>query len=99
FQALTNVLARQAVLAVPALYIEGEHFLTRRPVADPPVHLPVRIDEIAGLINVLAPVMISGYQDQQLAYWNADDGNSTPHWQQLANTLRQMWNVDCVVGW
>ncbi len=99
FQALTNVLARQAVLAVPALYIEGEHFLTRQPVADPPVHLPVRIDEIAGLINVLAPVMISGYQDQQLAYWNADDGNSTPHWQQLANTLRQMWNVDCVVGW
>ncbi|KRP62976.1 hypothetical protein [Pseudomonas trivialis] len=99
FQALTDVLARQAVLAVPALYIEGEHFLTRQPVADPPVHLPVRIDEIAGLTNVLAPVMISGYKDQQLAYWNASNGNDTPHWQQLAATLRQMWNVDRIEGW
>ena len=99
YQPLTEVLAKQAVLAVPTIYLEGEHFLTRQPIAKPAVHLPVRIDEIAGIINVLAPAMIRGYQDQQVAYWNASNGSSDPHWQQLSRTLREFWNVDQVRGW
>lgn len=98
YQALSDVLARQAVLAVPTIYLEGEHFLTRQPVVEPAVHLPVRIDEIAALINVLAPVMIRGYQDLQVSYWNQSNG-SGPHWHQLSNTLREIWNVDQVQGW
>ncbi|UII71518.1 hypothetical protein LVW35_28505 [Pseudomonas sp. HN11] len=98
YQALSDVLVRQAVLAVPAIYLEGEHFLTRLPIVEPVVHLPVRIDEIAELINVLAPVMIRAYQDRQVGYWNQSNG-SGPYWHQLSSTLRDLWNVDQVQGW
>ncbi len=98
YQPLSDVLARQAVLAVPAIYLEGEHFLTRLPIVEPAAHLPVRIDKIAELINVLAPVMIRAYQDQQVGYWNQSNGTG-PHWHQLSRTLRDIWNVDQVQGW
>lgn len=99
YQALTDILATQAVLAVPTIYIQGEHFLTLQPITEPASHLPVRIDEIASIINVLAPVIIRGYQQQQLAFWNRSQGSSGPHWHELSNVLREHWNVDKVAGW
>ncbi|MFJ2711400.1 hypothetical protein ACIOZM_10970 [Pseudomonas sp. NPDC087346] len=99
YQTLTDILANQAVLAVPALYIAGEHFLTRQPIYDPAIHLPVRIDEIANLLNLLAPVMLGAYQEQQVEYWNKTNADGHPRWHELASTLRNLWNVDQVEGW
>ena len=98
YQTLSEILAKQAVLGVPAIYLEGEHFLTRQSNVEPAVHLPVRIDEIAGLINRLAPVMLCGYQDQQVNFWNQSNGDG-PHWHRLSSALRDAWNVDQVEGW
>ena len=99
YQALTEILANQTVTAIPALYIEGEHFLVQQPITDPAIHLPVRIDEIAKLINLLAPVMLSAFQEQQLAFWNTALGSAGPRWHELSSTLRNFWNVDKVQGW
>lgn len=99
YQALTEILVNQTVSAIPSLYIEGEHFLTQQPITEPAVHLPVRIDEIAQLINVLAPVMLAAFQEQQLVFWNATKGSDGPRWHELSNTLRNFWNVDKVKGW
>ncbi|ETK24406.1 DUF6543 domain-containing protein [Pseudomonas sp. FH1] len=98
YQALTDILAAQAVLAVPALYIEGEHFLTQLPIIEPAVHLPVRILDIAGLINMLAPVMLRAYQQAQMEYWNASEADSGPRWHALSTTLRDFWNVQQAGG-
>lgn len=99
YEALTDILARQAVLAMPAIFIEGVHFLTQVPIVEPAVHLPVRIEDIALIINVLAPVMIRGYQHQQLAFWNETISDGGPHWYELAVVLRNLWNVSKVSGW
>ncbi|WP_137806596.1 dermonecrotic toxin domain-containing protein [Pseudomonas sp. G(2018)] len=99
YQALTEILANLTVHAVPALYIEGEHFLTQQPIAEPAIHLPVRIDEIAKMINLLAPVMLKAFQEQQLEFWNKAEGTSGPRWHELSNILRNVWNVDRVNGW
>lgn len=99
YQALTDILARQAVLSVPTIFMEGIHFLTRLPIGKPPVHLPVRIEDIGLIINVLAPVMIRGYQQQQLAFWGQTVGESGPHWHELSVVLRNLWNVGKIRGW
>jgi len=98
FQALTEILAFQAVLGVPSLYIEGEHFLTQQPMTEPAVHLPVRIAEIATLINLLAPLMLRAFQEQQLAYWNNTNGKDV-QWRKLSDSLRTLWNVTEIEGW
>ncbi|MGE8065765.1 dermonecrotic toxin domain-containing protein [Pseudomonas sp. NPDC089569] len=99
YQTLTDILTNQAILGIPALYIEGEHFLTRYPIADPAIHLPVRMDEIARLLNALAPVMLSAYQEEQVTYWNKASADGSPRWQTLSGTLRNLWNVERVPGW
>lgn len=99
YQALTEILANQVVQGTPTLCIEGEHFLTQQPISEPAVHLPVRIDEIASLLNLLAPVMLTAFQEQQLAYWNSADDSSGPRWHALSDTLREVWNVEQVQGW
>lgn len=98
YKALTDILAVQAVLAVPVLYIEGEHFLTQLPIVEPAVHLPVRILDIARLLNALAPVMLRGYQQAQMEYWNASEADSGPRWHALSGTLRDFWNLDQAPG-
>lgn len=99
YQVLTDILAVQSVLAVPTLYIEGEHFLTQLPLTEPAVHLPVRILDIASILNTLAPVMLRGYQQTLVDYWNAADGDSGPRWHGLSAMLRGFWNVEHVSGW
>ena len=99
YRALTEILADLTVYAVPALYIEGEHFLTQQPIAEPANHLPVRIDEIAKMVNLLAPVMLKAFQEHQIEFWNKAEGTSGPRWHELSNTLRNVWNVDQVNGW
>lgn len=98
-QHLSDILAEQAVSGIPALYIEGVHYLTQQKNTHPTTHIPVRINEIANLINVLAPVMLTAFQEQQVAYWNANNGNAEPHWKALSDTLRDIWNVTEVEGW
>ena len=99
YQELTDILAVQSVLAEPTLYIEGEHFLTQLPIIEPAVHLPVRILDIACILNTLAPVMLRGYQETQLDYWNATEGDSGPRWHALSSVLRDFWNIEQVPGW
>ena len=99
YRALADILAQQAVLAVPTLFVEGIHFLTRLPIAEPAVHLPVRIADMSLIINVLAPVMIRGYQQQQLAFWDQTLGDSGPHWHELAVVLRNLWNTGKAHDW
>lgn len=98
YKALTDILAVQAVLAVPVLYIEGEHFLTQLPIVEPAVHLPVRILDIARLLNTLAPVMLRGYQQAQMEYWNDSEADSGPRWHALSKTLRDFWDLDQAPG-
>lgn len=98
YQALSDILAQQAVLSVPTLYIEGEHFLTQQPIVEPTVHLPVRICEIAKTLNLLAPVMLRAFQQQLVAYWNQTNG-SGPHWHELSSMLRAVWNVETADDW
>ncbi|NCE88672.1 hypothetical protein [Pseudomonas sp. L13] len=98
YQSLSETLAIQAVVAVPALYIEGEHFLTQQPSIEPAVHLPVRIYEIAKSLNLLAPVMLRAFQQQLVDYWNQTNGNGA-HWQRLSKTLRAPWNVEAAEDW
>ncbi|MBD9464560.1 dermonecrotic toxin domain-containing protein [Pseudomonas sp. Pdm06] len=83
----------------PVLLIEGLHFLTQLPLTHPEVHLPVRIDQIGRLLNELVPAMLTACQEQQLAYWNAPQGESGPLWHELSNTLRKAWDVGHVKGW
>lgn len=99
YQALADILAQQAVLAVPALFIEGIHFLTRLPIAEPAVHLPVRIADMSLIINVLAPVMIRGYQQRQLEFWDETLGDAGPHWHELGVVLRNLWNTGKTRDW
>ncbi|KRP60253.1 dermonecrotic toxin domain-containing protein [Pseudomonas orientalis] len=98
YQSLSTVLARQSVTWTPTLCLEGEHFLTRAPVVEPPVHLPVRIVEIANTINILAKVMPRAYEEQLVGFWNQSNGNG-PRWHKLSSTLRDIWNVQHVDGW
>ncbi|MCK3865171.1 DUF6543 domain-containing protein [Pseudomonas sp. B329] len=98
YQALSDILARQAVLAVPILYLQGEHFLTQQPIIEPAVHLPVRVTEIAKTINQLAPSMLRAYQQQTINYWNQTNG-SGPHWHELSNLLRTVWDVEAADDW
>ncbi|WP_248731428.1 hypothetical protein [Pseudomonas sp. MWU13-2517] len=98
YQALTDILAVQTLFATTALYIEGQHFLSQLPIVEPAVHLPVRILDIASLLNAVAPLMVRAYQQAQLDYWNsAEDGN--PRWRALSTVLRNVWNVNKVPGW
>lgn len=100
YHSLTGILARQAITKEPCLFIEGEHFLTQQPLTVPPAHLPVRIGDIAYMLNLLAPVMLRSYQAQQLVFWNQSSaaGNG-PHWHKLSSVLREFWNVQQVPGW
>lgn len=98
YHALSDLLARQAVLAIPTQCIEGEHFLTRQPLTEPPLHLPVRMTDIAKILNTRAPVMLSGYQAHLVDFWN-DSSTKGPRWQELSNTLRNGWNAQGVEAW
>ena len=98
YHALSDILVKQAVLAVPILCIEGEHFLTQQPIIEPAVHLPVRVTEIAKTINQLAPSMLRAYLQQTIDYWNQTNGRG-PHWHELSNLLRTVWNVEAADDW
>lgn len=99
FITLSDLLAARVDTAQPTLLIEGLHFLTQLPLAVPPVHLPVRIDQIGRLINELVPAMLPASQEQQLAYWNVPFGDYGPRWHELSDTLRKLWDVTQVEGW
>ena len=98
YETLSSILARQAILKVPTLCVEGNHFLTLKPLTTPPLHLPVRIVEIANLINTLAPVVYRAFQEQLVTFWNQSNGNG-PRWQTLTQSLRGAWNVQHVDAW
>lgn len=98
-ESLTSILANQALSPTPIIYIDGDHFLTLEPDAEPIEHLPVEIDAIARLINELVPLIFAAFQEQQLDYWNTSNGISGPRWQSLSHSLRNIWNVTQQEGW
>ncbi|OPA82973.1 hypothetical protein BFW86_28580 [Pseudomonas fluorescens] len=98
-ESLTTVLARQALAPGPLIYLEGEHFLTLQPDTTPAVHLPVKIDAIARLINELSTLLYSAFQEQQLDYWNTSYNSAGLRWKVFAHALRKIWNVTTVEGW
>ena len=98
-ESLTSALTRLALSADEVIYLDGEHFLTLQPQAQPPVHLPVKIDAIARLLNELAPLLFIAFQEQQLDYWNAPNKGTGPRWQDFSSALRKVWNITTLEGW
>ncbi|NWC96192.1 MULTISPECIES: dermonecrotic toxin domain-containing protein [unclassified Pseudomonas] len=98
-ESLTGALARRAFSDQPLVYLDGEHYLTDRATVGPDLHMPVRIDAIARLINECAPLMFVAYQEQQLAFWNQTDSPRGTRWQAFANALRSAWDIHESVGW
>ncbi|UOB24052.1 hypothetical protein MRY17_25765 [Pseudomonas orientalis] len=92
-ESLTSVLAHQAMSNDRVTYIDGLHFLTQQPYAAAPVHLAVKIDAIARLINDLSGLLFSAFQEQELDFWNASNGATGPRWQAFSNALRKVWNI------
>jgi len=98
-ESLSGALARHALSGTPVVYIDGEHYLTYRRNYGPDVHLPVRVDAIAQLINEFAPLLFTAYQEQQLDFWNATNGSRGARWQALASSLQEVWDIKAAVGW
>jgi len=98
FESLTHALIRQGFNGANANYLEGEHFLTYEPAGISSVHLAVSIEEIAGLLNDLAPLLFVEFQARQLDFWNGQ-GKQNAHWEELSDSLRKALNVQKVKGW
>lgn len=98
-ESLAGALARRAVSKEPVVYIDGKHYLTDRASVGTDIHLPVRIDAIARLINESAPLLFVAYQEQQLEFWNQTNGPRGTRWQAFANALRGVWDIKESVGW
>ncbi|MGF0240183.1 hypothetical protein ACQR3P_10830 [Rhodococcus sp. IEGM1300] len=99
FESLTDALVRLSQSAKIANYIDGEHFLTLQPHAIPAIHLPVKIDVIARMINRLIPQLFLIYQEQQLDYWSESADDTKPRWHKLSNSLRNLWNTEQISDW
>ncbi|WP_433737883.1 hypothetical protein [Pseudomonas putida] len=99
YESLTHVLVRLGYTRSTVTYIDGEHFLTHHPAADPVVQLPVKIDAIARLLNILAPLLFNAFQQQQLDYWNKETSPQAPRWHQLSQSLQGIWNIDPTLDW
>ncbi|RON03768.1 hypothetical protein BK659_22545 [Pseudomonas brassicacearum] len=99
FESLTDALLRHTGSGESVIYLDGEHFLSLNPNAITPIHLPVKIDAIGRLINKLSPLLLVAYQEQQLEYWDQPTRGTTLRWQELSQSLRQVWNVKKVEGW
>lgn len=99
FESLTSGLVRHAIDATPVMYLDGEQFLTLQPSARLTSQLPVDIDAIGRLMNELAPLLFTAYQEAQLDYWNHTDDTSAPRWQDLSHSIRNIWNVAQFQGW
>jgi hypothetical protein len=97
-ESLTHALVHQGLYGTRANYIEGEHFLTLEPEARNPVHLAVSIEEVAGMLNDLAPLLFVELQARQLDFWNSK-GHKIARWEELSNSLRKALNVRKVKGW
>lgn len=99
FESLTDSLLRHAIARQPIMYIDGEHFLTRQPSANPSIQLPVNIDAVGRQLNLLASTLFTAYQEQQLDYWNQPVTLNAPRWQELSLALRVRWNIKRARHW
>ncbi|RON21817.1 hypothetical protein BK660_09560 [Pseudomonas brassicacearum] len=99
FESLTDVLVRLGLSESTVTLLDGEHFLTLQPGAEPFAQLPVKIDAIGCLLNALAPQLFIAYQQQQLDYWNQETSPSTPRWHSLAQSLQDIWSPDPASDW
>lgn len=98
FEVLTDVLVRQSLSGEKANYVEGEHFLTLDSKQKNPVCLAVSIEEIAGMLNDMAPFLFVELQARQLEFWNTK-GKKIARWAELSDSLRKAMNVQQVPGW
>lgn len=98
YESLSRILMRQSQDASIANYLEGEHFLTVDPEAEPTVLLEVSIESIARLLNDVAPMLFVAFEARQLAYWNATP-STLPRWQVLSDSLRKALNIQQVHDW
>ena len=99
FESLTDALVRHGVAGTPVIYLDGEHYLTLQPQEQTPAQLPVSIDAIGRLLNELAPLLFVAFQEQQVDYWNQFTRASTPRWQELSKSLRDLWNIEANPDW
>lgn len=99
FESLTDSLLRHAIARQPVMFIDGEHFLTGQPSASPSIQLPVNIDAVGRLLNLLASMLFTAYQEQQLDYWNQPVTLNAPRWQELSLALRVRWNLKQAKHW
>ncbi|EJM20835.1 hypothetical protein PMI21_00766 [Pseudomonas sp. GM18] len=99
YESLTDVLVRLGLSGSTVTLIDGEHFLTLQPGAEPLAQLPVKINAIGCLLNTLAPQLFITYQQQQLDYWNQETSPSTPRWHLLSQSLQDIWTPDPASDW
>lgn len=99
YESLTDVLVRLALSGTAITCIDDENFLTAQPGVEPATQLPVSIEVIGALLNELAPLLFTAYQQQQLDYWSEPTNSTQPRWHQLSKTLQQLWNVSVSNGW
>ena len=99
FESLTDTLVRHGVTKTPVVYLDGEHYLTLQPLEPTPAQLPVSIEAIGRLLNELAPLLFDAFQEQQVDYWNQFTAPSTPRWQGLSHSLRELWNIQTQPNW
>jgi hypothetical protein len=99
FESLTDALVRHGVAGTPVVYLDGEQYLTLQPQDSIPTQFPVSIDAIARLLNELAPLLFVAFQEQQVEYWNQFTRASTPRWQGLSKSLRDLWDIETNPQW
>jgi hypothetical protein len=97
-ESLTHALLSLARNNRNADFIEGQHYLTVAPLSSYSVHLAVKIEEIALLLNECASMLYIEFQQCTLDYWNQII-NGQPRWQGLSVMLAQALNVEQAQGW
>ncbi|MCU0070849.1 hypothetical protein N8H71_04585 [Pseudomonas koreensis] len=98
FESLTHALVRHSFDKTRADLIEGEHFLTVTPYANPPTHLAVGMDEVTSLLNDHGAFFFLAFAQQQLDYWN-ETATDRPRWEELSDALKNALDVQSATGW
>ena len=87
--ALTQVLVDRYLSEQNLALIPGFHFLTEQTGAENPQALAVDVLHIQTLINEAGPLLLEGYAQSLVQFWNGATADGTARWRWLADYLKQ----------
>lgn len=87
--ALTQVLVDRYLSEQNLALIPGFHFLTEQTGAENPQALAVDVLHIQRLINEAGPLLLEGYAQSLVQFWNGATADGTARWRWLADYLKQ----------